>query len=52
MICSTPFNNFYYDNLDREIERQVNYQKNNKEKVKLTRNKRHKTKYEKDLKYL
>ena len=42
------YKNFYYDNLDREIERQVNYQKNNKEKVKSTRNKRHKTKYEKD----
>jgi hypothetical protein len=48
---SVEYKNFYYNNLDREIERQVNYQKNNKERVKSTRNKRHKTKYEKDLIY-
>lgn len=48
---SVEYRNFYYDNLDREIERQVNYQNNNKDKVNKRRSKKHKEKYYSDFIY-
>lgn len=45
------YKNFYYKNRENEIERQVNYQSQNKKTIKLKRNKRHNIKYNNDLLY-
>ena len=43
---SLEYKNFYYKNIENEILRQVNYQKNNNESVKKSRNIRHQIKYD------
>jgi hypothetical protein len=48
---SVEYKNYYYDNRETEIERQVNYQKNNNDFVKKNRNIRHKKKYNNDVLY-
>lgn len=48
---SGEYKNFYYKNRENEIERQVNYQKNNKESVNKNRNLRHNKNYENNLFY-
>lgn len=45
------YKKFYYSNIDREIERQISYQKNNMKTVKENRNKRHNKKYYEDVLY-
>ena len=45
------YRNFYYSNVDKEIERQVSYQKNNSESIKKNRNKRHKKNYNNNTLY-
>jgi hypothetical protein len=42
---------FYYSNIEKEIERQVSYQKNNLDSVRKSRNVRHKKKYNNDTLY-
>jgi hypothetical protein len=51
-ICTgEDYRKFYYDNIENEIQRQVNYQKNNKDKVKKRRNITHHKKYKNDVIY-
>jgi len=45
------YRKYYYDNLEREIKRQVNYQNNNKDKVNKRRVEKHKEKYYNDFIY-
>lgn len=45
------YREFYYENRITEIDRQVNYQTNNKENVKIKRNSRFHEKYNNDLLY-
>lgn len=48
---SLEYKNYYYNNHNYEIQRQVNYQKKNKEKVNLNRNKREANKRNTDILY-
>jgi hypothetical protein len=48
---SSDYKNFYYRNREIEINRQVIYQKNNKDSVNKNRNIRYKINYENDLFY-
>lgn len=48
---SIEYKNFYYKNRENEILRQVNYQKNNNESVKKSRNNRHQNNYDNDTLY-
>lgn len=45
------YREFYYSNIEKEIERQVSYQKNNLNSVRKSRNVRHKKKYNSDPLY-
>ena len=45
------YRKFYYANIDKEIRRQVSYQKNNLESVRKSRNERHQKKYNNDVLY-
>jgi hypothetical protein len=45
------YKDFYYKNLDKEINRQIKYQNNNKEKVNKRRNKKHNENYYNDSLY-
>jgi hypothetical protein len=47
----SEYKNFYYSNLEREIERQVSYQRNNKETINKKRNDRHRNRYKNDILY-
>jgi hypothetical protein len=48
-ICTKEeYREFYYKNIEKEINRQVNYQKNNKTEIKKKRNIRVKKKYDSD----
>jgi hypothetical protein len=50
--CTTlEYKNFYYNNREIEIQRQVNYQKNNDELVKKGRNNRHQKNYDNNVLY-
>jgi len=48
---SNEYKTFYYSNKEVEINRQVNYQKNNKDSVNKNRNIRHLENYKNDLTY-
>lgn len=48
---SEEYKKFYYENRDVEIQRQIDYQKNNNESVKKVRNKRHQKNYDNDILY-
>lgn len=51
-VCtSLEYRGFYYQNREREVDRQVNYQTNNKEKVNLYRKKTYNEKYKNNLLY-
>jgi hypothetical protein len=45
------YKKFYYENLEKEINRQINYQKNNIDSVRKRRNKKHNEKYYTDILY-
>ena len=48
---SEEYRTYYYNNVENEIIRQVNYQKNNSDQVKEKRNTRHNKKYNNDPLY-
>ena len=48
---SLEYKNFYYGNQEGEIQRQINYQKNNNESVKKGRNNRHQKNYNNNILY-
>jgi hypothetical protein len=47
----SEYRKFYYNNIDKEIKRQITYQKNNLELVRKGRNERHQKKYNNDILY-
>jgi hypothetical protein len=48
---SLEYKNFYYGNRKEEIQRQINYQKNNNESVKKGRNNRYQKNYDNNILY-